>query len=635
MGTKRSKHLDKTRRSRIHRRLRPARQTERPSGRAGKLLVVILLVSACAAAAHWPALEARALSFDDNQYLLDNHLVKRPSWYSARRFLVEVLRPSTVHGYYQPLSMISLMLDYAAGGRADDPYVFHRTSLSLHVANTALIVILLYLLFGNVWIAGAVGLLFGVHPLTVEPIPWIGERKTLLAAFFSLLCLVAYVRYTHKLNWRLYGLALVLFVLALMSKPTATPIAACLLLLDYWPLRRLGKRAVIEKLPFLAIAGASALITFYSQKLTAHVRMPSQAGPMRIPLIICHNIVFYPFKMLWPANLSSHYPIPEPLDLTHPMVLAGVIGTFVLLGLLIVSWRWTRGAVVGWSFFFIAIFPTLGVIGFNNVVASDKFAYLPSVGLLIALAGFLNWLWTRWKRARPAKIARIGVVCAVVLLAAAETLATRRYLRCWRDTETLYRHMLAQAPESPWVHMDLANALTRKGRFEQAIDHYRKAIALRPDYPKFYYNLGITLSRMVRLDEAIVQCRRALALMPDYPKAHNGLGSMLAQKGLLDEAMNHYRRAIELAPEYVEPYYNLGNAYLRKRRYDQAITCYRKALALQPTYAYAHFAIGIALERTGQTAEAIKHYEQVLRVMPGHRQARTRLERLRAPRAAG
>jgi len=598
------------------------------------LFAAIALVCVAVFVVHRPALSAKALSFDDNQYLLDNPLVKNPSWYAAGRFLREVLRPSTVHGYYQPLSMISLMGDYAMGGRAENPRAFHRTSLGLHVANTALVTVLLYLLFGRVWVAALVGLLFGVHPLTVEPIPWIGERKTLLAAFFALGCLVLYMRYAPRPSaWVLAGCT-VLFALALMSKPTSTPLPACLLLLDYWPLKRLGKRAVLEKLPLFILAGISALITFYSQKLTAHVRMPTETSPLRIPLLLCHNIVFYPYKMLWPGYLSSHYPIPDPLSLAHPMILAGVVGTVLLVAALLVSWRYTRAAVTGWAFFFLAIFPTLGVIGFNNVVASDKFAYLPSVGLLIALAGGLGWLWDRWESPAARRRVRSALVAAVVVLAACEAVGTRRHLRCWRDTETLYRHMLTGAPNSPWVHMDLANALSREGRFDDAVTHYRRAIAIRPGYAKFHYNLGITLWRRGDLDEAIHHCRRALELMPDYAKGHNGLGSLLSQKGQLEAAIRHYKKAIAIRPEYSEPYYNLANVHLRCGRNEQAISCYRQALRIRPSYGFAHFGLAMALERAGRIEGAVRHYEQAIRHRAYPQRARARLARLRDRAAA-
>ncbi|MHC4498932.1 MAG: hypothetical protein ACYS21_07445, partial [Planctomycetota bacterium] len=266
------------------------------------LLVLLLAVAICVTLAHWPTLSAQASSFDDEQYLHKNPLVQNPSWNSTWRFLSELLAPSTVGGYYQPLAMISLMLDYAMGGRSDNLLQFHVTSLCLHVLNTSLIIILLYMLFGKVWPAMIVGLLFGVHPMTVEPISWVSERKTLLASFFALWCLILYVRSVQKRGSRtLFGTSIAMYVLALMSKPTTTMVPILLLLLDFWPLRRLSKRAFMEKLPLFVIMIIFVFITVISQGRTASVIMPTEYNPTRIPLILCHNIIFYPYKIIWPA----------------------------------------------------------------------------------------------------------------------------------------------------------------------------------------------------------------------------------------------------------------------------------------------------------------------------------------------
>jgi hypothetical protein len=222
--------------------------TNQPASNLRLLAVSLAIVCFVVTAAHWPALSAKAISIDDDQYLVDNLLVQNPSIESARRFLTEVLEPSTVRGYYQPLSMISLMCDYALGGRPANLRQFHRTSLALHTVNTALVIVLLYLLFGRPLIAAGVGLLFGVHPMTVEPIPWVGERKTLLAAFFALWCLILYVRFARKGSRRVYFGCVVTYVLALMSKPTSTPLPVLMLLIDYWPLKRLNRRTLLEKL---------------------------------------------------------------------------------------------------------------------------------------------------------------------------------------------------------------------------------------------------------------------------------------------------------------------------------------------------------------------------------------------------
>ena len=212
-------------------------------------LTAVLTAIVCAAVCvtHWPVLSARALTFDDEQYFTENVLVQKPGIESAKRFLGEVLKPSTVAGYYQPLTMISLMIDYRLGGREGDLLLVHRTSLILHIMNTALLIIFVYHLFGVPWAAAAGGLLFGLHPMTVEPVAWISERKTLLATFFSLWSLIFYVRFARSGDLKVYFGCMTAYILALMSKPTSVPLPILMLLLDFWPLRRLNKRAVWEK----------------------------------------------------------------------------------------------------------------------------------------------------------------------------------------------------------------------------------------------------------------------------------------------------------------------------------------------------------------------------------------------------
>jgi hypothetical protein len=378
------------------------------SGRKSPVLlfgVLALAVAAVTFAAHSPALDARAISFDDDEYLLDNGLVQNPSWDSAKRFLVEVLEPSTVRGYYQPLSMISLMLDYALGGRADSLRPFHRTSLLLHVMNTVLVMVLLYQLIGAVWAAAGAALIFGVHPLAIESVAWIAERKTLLAAFFGLASLVSYVRYARTRSRLSYGVSLAAFVLGLMSKPSVTPLPLLMLLLDFWPLKRLGGgvpdvtsgqpmnsragrpcRSLMEKVPFFVVAGVAAVVTYVSQHRTYGTTLIYGQSPFGVLLLIGHNVSFYLAKLAWPGELSWFYPYPKPFMLSNPVVLRGVIGTVFLLVMLIVSLRWTRALLTGFLFFVVALLPTMSGVAFMGLVAADRFVYLPMVGILLVLA---------------------------------------------------------------------------------------------------------------------------------------------------------------------------------------------------------------------------------------------------------
>lgn len=245
--------------------------------RAILLTGCFLLILSIVAWAHWPALSARAYCFDDQEYFIDNPLVKSPGLDSAGRFFAEVFEPSTVRGYYQPLTMVSLMLDAAMGGSAEDLRPFHRTNLALHVVNSLLLFTLLLQLFNCPWAAALAAALFGAHPLTVEPIAWVSERKTLLAAMFALASLVCYVRYTRTRGRAAYAGVIVAYALALLSKPTSLPLPVIMLLVDYWPLRREMRRSVVEKLPLFAIGAVSAFVTYESQARTFGVELPGGA----------------------------------------------------------------------------------------------------------------------------------------------------------------------------------------------------------------------------------------------------------------------------------------------------------------------------------------------------------------------
>ncbi len=569
---------------------------------------------------HAPALGAKALSFDDNQYLTENPLVLRPSWDAAWRFLTEVLEPSTVRGYYQPLAMISLMVDSALGGSRDDLMPFHRTSLALHVANAALVIALLYLLFDSAWAALAVGLLYGVHPMTVEPIPWVGERKTLLTTFFALASLVCYVRSRRDGGRGAFVGAMVLYALALLSKPTSTPLPVVMLLMDVWPLRRVGRRAVIEKVPFFVIGGVSAVVTYVSQARTATVSDPDFSAAV-IPLTLCHNVVFYLAKIVWPTNLSPHYPYPMPFGPGQPAVAAGVIGTVVLVVVLLVTLRWTRGVVVGWLIFFVAIFPTMGVVGFTHSIASDKYAYLPAVGLLMIAAWGLVGV-RPWLGRRLSDRAAWGVVVAIVALLAVDwSLASRRQLEMWQDTETHFRYMLALAPESRILRYGLGDALRR-----QAMDP-------RTDYPP---NV-----RREMLDEALAYYQSSLRPGPDSPfgrndmltcSAHNNIGNMMAQRGRVDEAVRHWSDVLALNPNSFNAHNNLGIALAWKGQSREAIEHYRRALALRSDLPETHTNLGVELAKLGELEAAAAHLRRALELRPGYELAMRHLQAVQRAR---
>ena len=592
---------------------RPAR----PRRSIGHVILAVAVVAAVTLIVQWPVLQTGAICFDDAEYLVQNPLVWHPSAANAWRFLREVLEPSTVHGYYQPLTMISLMLDYAAGGRPEHLAPFHRTSLILHAINAVLVTLLLYELFGHVWAAGLIGLLFGVHPMTVETIAWIGERKTVLAAFFTLLALLSYVSYARGRGRWWYVLCAVLFVLALMAKPTATPLPVCLLLLDVWPLKRLDRKAVLEKVPLLVVAAVSAWITYESQKRTAVTVLPSRQEWWHIPLLLGHNIVFYLERIVWPVHSSAHYMMPLRIAPGDGPFAVGLAGTIVLVAALLVSLRWTRAAAVGWLYFFVALLPTMNVIGFTNVIAADKFAYLPAVGLMLPLAGLIAWLWDKVRRPSPA-VRRGLIVAGAVAALAGLSACTRAYIDQWSSTKRLFTYMLQLSPDSPTLHLFLGKELADKeGRYREAIEHYRQTLRVAPNFEIAHQELGLALANIGQFDEAIRHYRTAIKIKPDCYEAQNNWGNALVNKHELAEAIRHYREAVRIRPGAADARYNLANALVAVGQTAEAIDQYEAALASDPSHAKAHKNFGTVLLQLGRRAEAVSHYREALRLWPG------------------
>ncbi len=552
--------------------------------RRGRLIAAAAGVAAIVLVVHWPVLSAQTFSFDDREAITENFLIHRLSWGNVGRLIGEVLKPSTVKGYYRPLTQISLMVDWAMGGRPDNLRAFHRTSLALHAANTILVVVLLYQLFQNEWVAAGLGLLFGLHPLTVEPIAWVMERKTPLAAFCSLGCLVLYLRYAQGNRWKWYAASVLMYVLALMSKPISVPLPLALLLLDYWPLRRLGRRALVEKLPFFVLAILGGAVTYACEGRVQPLQVLRADTPGQIPLRICYLIAFYVSKIVWPTNLSSVYFLPAPLALSNLPVLLGFIGTCLLFAIVIVSLRWTPALLVGASIAILTLAPTMGLVTYSWLCASDKYLYLPAIGLLITLA----WACAGIGRAacRAWGPAKTGAVSLVVLLGVttAEAVATRRQLARWQDTEGYFRYMLtlSENPGLSQVHGFLGTFLLEQGRLDEAAREFREAIRLKPHVSDPHNNLGKVLLAQGRIPEAVDEFGEAIRLKQDFSLAHANLGLALLQSGRDDEAERHLREAIRLEPGLAEAHDYLAALLLRQRKYFAALDTFREAVRLAP-----------------------------------------------------
>jgi Flp pilus assembly protein TadD len=348
--------------------------------------------------------------------------------------------------------------------------------------------------------------------------------------------------------------------------------------------------------------------------------------------MICHNNIFYLIKFLWPADQTPHYLMPQPLGLSNPWILAGVGGTILLVLVLALTLRRTPAVAVCWLIYFLALLPTMQIVGFTNVAASDKYVYFPSIGLLMLLTyGCVQVL----QKVRHRRLGGAVLAVLAIGLATVEARATRTYLAVWRDTESLYRHMIAHAPRAAWLISNLGNELLDQGRVDEAIEIHRRAVALTADQPAIHNDLGNALRAKGLLDEAMAQYRIALGLFPEYAVGHRNLGVALADQGRFAEAVSHLETAAALEPRRAETKACLASAHMnwaisldRIGRSADALPHFQVAIALNPDDAEARYNLAQALRAHGRPAEAAEHMREALRRNPNDPDAREILDEL-------
>jgi len=575
---------------------------------------IVLLVGGLVAAAHAPVLDSQALAIDDDGFVANNTLVQHPGWDSVGRFFGELLHPSTVGFYYTPLSMTSLMLDWAMGGRPRDLRVFHVTSLALHALNAMLVLLLLERMLGSLLPAALAALLFGLHPLTVEPVVSVGERKTLLAACFAFSCVLAHLQYVRagRLRWR--ALAVALFGLALLSKPSVTALPLLLLLLDYWPLRRWSWPAVREKWPYFALAaGFSAMTLLAMAESWEFGTLPPLDLPKMV-LQIGYLLGFYLAKIVWPADLSSVYP-PPAFTLSQPAVAIGVATTVALVILMAFLWRRSPGALVGCGVFLLALAPTFGILRWSWLIASDRYVYFPALGISIVVGVALAAAWRSRSLSGPGPRA---VLLALVLAAAvAETRGVRAALLPWNDSLSYWRHVVARAPEAAEAHNGLGVALSSRYQAEEAVAAFRRAVEVGPSYPDARLNLGITLTDLGRAGEAIPHLEWVVERRPRTARAAWALGLAYRNVGRLDEAAFQFRRALQIRPDLSSARVQMGIVELIQGRSSESIETLRGAVRLAPNDANARLGLAMGLLRVrGADAEVLGLMRQAIALEP-------------------
>jgi tetratricopeptide (TPR) repeat protein len=596
--------------------------------------------------------------WDDYKYVYENTKIQSLNVQSLNWMLTS-FHASNWH----PLTWLSHALDYTYWGL--NPRGHHLTNIIVHGLNALLVFFLVMRIMlasqkveGNSpssnlprsgWgqslsVAGITALLFGLHPLRVESVAWIAERKDLLCAFFFFLTLLCYISYRYsaskKNRWRWFILSLLLFFMALMSKPMAVTLPFTLLLLDFYPLRRYqisfrnNLSVLLEKIPFISLSIASSIITIMAQSAGKSIKS-FEYLPIDLRLLnAAHSLVFYLQKMIWPLELVPFYPFHADVSLFNLRFIIASILILAITGVcvfMITRKHYLLFAV--WSYYVITLLPVLGIIQVGSQSAADRYTYLPSISIFLLAGIGVDWIWrkislTRFKRVlRGALLGGTGTI--LVLLSS----LTINQIKIWRDSEIFWRYIISAFPTTfPEAYTELGVVYVKSGRLDEAIELYERALAINPFDAKTYANLGSAYGRKGMWDEAISACVKALAVDPTHAivGVYSNLGLIYDKKGNVDEAISQYKKAIALDPFLAEVHYNLGLAYAKKGEIDEAIAAFKKALAVKPNLAGTHYNLAAAYYKKGNNQLAILHFEKASSL--GYKVPHPLLERLKSDR---
>lgn len=564
---------------------------------------------------YWQTRHFQLVNWDDPSYITENPMVlgglnRSSAWWAL----------TTGHSpYWHPMTWLSLLLDVTLFGA--DAGAYHVTNLLFHLANTLLLFEVFRRMTGAIGPSAFVAAIFAVHPLHVESVAWITERKDVLSGFFWMLTLAAYLGYVKHRGWPRYVLVLIAFGLALMSKPMVVTLPVVLLLLDVWPLDRWsgGSRwtaLVLEKVPLAVLALATSVATVIVQH-----RVGAMAGLQALPSTTraanaTIGYVAYLWKTIWPSHLAAFYPQFE-------ISAARVAGALLVLVVITAAALYLRKAhpyvFVGWFWYLVTIAPVIGLLQSGEQGMADRFMYIPMIGLSIIVAWSAeSWLMARGRSALGPRIA-VAAGAAIVVACA---VAARAQTAHWENSLELWSHAARVTPESYIAHENLGQALREQGRLDESRASYERALAFAPPrspaYPAVIHNsIGMVLTRQGRSAEAMEEFAAAVRMNPGFAEAQSNLGNALASGGRPAEALPHYQEAVRLKPDYAEPRVGLGSALLKLGRAADAIPHYREALRLDPALAEAHNGLGGALATEGHDEQAMAEYREALRLKPG------------------
>ena len=534
------------------------------------------------------------INFDDPDYVTDNSFVKNGLTGTDLQWAFT----SDFASNWHPLTWISLQTDAEIFGL--NAGAFHLVNVLFHAANVVLLFRLWLRLTDRLWPAALIAALFAWHPLHIESVAWVSERKDVLSAFFALLALLSYVKFARENCRRSFWFALVFFALGLLAKPMLVTLPFVFLLLDFWPLRRIlrlpGGRAatgrsraedsitshfqwsdlqslLFEKWPFFLLSILSCVITFIAQK-NGHAVLTLGQAPIVFRLEnALVAVMHYILKLFWPANLAVIYPLVPVSTVEFALSLV------MLAGISFVAWRWRISRpyfLIGWLWFLGTLVPVIGLVQVGAQSMADRYTYIPSIGFFLALV----FLAGDAVQAMPVPKNLAAAIAAVILTAC--IVRTEFQLPFWANSEALFRHTLAITKNNDMAHLNLGLELESQGKIAEALAEYHETLLINPNHSELHNNLGLILDQLGRHAESLAEYRIAVNLRPDSPFLHNAVGSELASLGQFDDALKEFAKAERLDPTYSAPHLETAKALFKLGRDAEAVREFQTAVSLEP-----------------------------------------------------
>lgn len=583
-----------------------------------------------------PTLQNGFVNWDDDSHLLDNPHYRGLGWEQLRWMFTTCL-----NGSCMPLNWVTYGLDYVLWGM--NPSGYHLTSLLVHVANAVLFYFLslrlLRLGFGTILTnlpirlaASFSALFFSLHPLQVEVVAWAIGREIAIAGFFFILTLICYLKAAEnesaglsRRGWMIG--AWVLYALSLLGKEMALTLPFALLILDVYPLRRLGgghgkwfgpqvRQIWWEKTPFLLLALAAGVRATLEKQQAGSIYPIADYGLLPRVAQVLYSVAFYPWKTLIPNALSPLYPLHPFTGLwSLPVLLSGGFVFTLSVLFFIARSRWPAGLAV-WLFYILLLAPVSGILAFGPYRAADRFSYVPSLGWPVLAGAGVFYCWHLWVGGRIKRQTLFLAQSFSVLLLISLGALTWGQTHIWHDSESLWRHALAVDEKSSIAHNNLGLVLADHSRLEEAINEFRRALEIDPLFVEGHTNLGNFLAQRGSPEEAISHLRQALTIDPAFANAHNTLGNILADRGESDRAIEHFRQALQTNPQSAMTYYNLGRVLAKRGDLSEATENYRKAAELNPSDPDVYNNLGLVFQSQGRLQEAVEQFHNALRIDP-------------------